>query len=261
MRCFFEWEKLPNSNALRITEVYDTPKELADGRNGIHTTDRNLLMQRVILCTQWRKSLTTKSAMLAHMKLYYTPTEYEETIYLQFLDGYRDRVYALLQSALTQMKKKGLAVVSPTLRECGDYDYELNVEEQVIFEAAEREALRKLNEPTTSSVVRHKRWKAYKEKLDEITNDKLRYTVFKRLDFSLTEKGKKEAASIESVSAIEVSLFVLRMQFHALYDDCGYFGTYCPWSWWEQFALSVLQRHDDKITLEQCRKMLDLRLS
>ena len=107
LRCYFDWERLPSSNRLIITEVfYDNPKPYVDERRGIHTTAENEPMQNLILLTPELFSTDyTERGILIKMKLINQeePSGYRTSVY----QDYKDRLSDLLESALTQLTKRG----------------------------------------------------------------------------------------------------------------------------------------------------------
>lgn len=106
LQCYFTWEKVAGSNRLVITETfYDAPKPFEDKRQGIHTTELGGMLQGLILKTPWQRQPMTKRKMLVKMKIMA-----QRDIHGLRTDAYWDysqKQYSLLESAFTQLKKKG----------------------------------------------------------------------------------------------------------------------------------------------------------
>lgn len=107
LRCYFDWEKAERSRELTISAVfYDNPRPYEDERRGVHTTVENEPMQYLVLLTSALfESDFTKRKMLLQMGL--VPEEIRKNYRTAVYQNYEDKVSELLESALTQLKKRG----------------------------------------------------------------------------------------------------------------------------------------------------------
>lgn len=123
LQCFFTWEKQEGANRLTITETfYDNPKAFEDTRKGVHTTLLGEMMQNLILATDWTELYISrgwtapyfsKRGMLLSMGL--IPPTKTSGLKTDAEWDYQGKIYQLLDSAITQLNKKGDADIVPVL--------------------------------------------------------------------------------------------------------------------------------------------------